>query len=53
MYELLNNSVTQDSSERERTIKKSRLRWEDNIKMNIKEIQFEGVKLVQLVQDNS
>jgi hypothetical protein len=34
-----------------RPLGKSRLRWEDNIKMNLKEILWEGVVWVHLSQD--
>jgi hypothetical protein len=38
-------------SEGNRPLGRSRRRWEDNIKLNLKEIRIDGAKWIQLAQD--
>jgi hypothetical protein len=38
-------------TEGERPLEKPRRRWEDNIRMDIREIDWEGVDWIELIQD--
>jgi hypothetical protein len=37
--------------EEQRTLGRPRLRWENNIKMNVKEVGWEGVDSIYVAQD--
>jgi hypothetical protein len=38
--------------EKKKTLRKPRRRWEDNIRMNLREILWEDVKWIHLVQEH-
>jgi hypothetical protein len=40
-------------AERKTALARSRRRWEDNIRMNLRETESEGVDWIQLLQDRA